>query len=378
MSLPLSNIYSGEFVRRSSMLSNSFSSSIVSGISMRGSSVSGTSQISRASSRAVSESSISFRVGASAKISPGQAQPSPVSQKMTFPVRMSLQDIAYHGSNRSPSRVSPYSAKFNRFANDALSELNETNSEKSSRVFDKVVSPNSICQDRQSDLKIFSYSSSEDHDDKLAQSKLFSSEKYPVTISQLSVNNSGQTIKSQEIKAVGQNGTQVEGGCSTLVDSSMNNFPLSSRNHQSLPNSSSSDKGIIPELFDLHVLVVEDSAASRKMECRLIQSRCAFCSEAHDGQQAVDRIQSMLHGDSDSNRVIDVILMDSEMPILDGLQATKSIRDMGFSGVIIGVTGNVTRDEIETFLESGADAVLPKPLEIQSFVIAINSLLNNT
>ena len=61
------------------------------------------------------------------------------------------------------------------------------------------------------------------------------------------------------------------------------------------------------------------------------------------------------------------------MPIVDGLLATKSARDLGFIGLIVGLTGNVMTDDINRFKMSGADYVLSKPLSIESLVKIIYS-----
>ena len=50
-----------------------------------------------------------------------------------------------------------------------------------------------------------------------------------------------------------------------------------------------------------------------------------------------------------------------------GTEATKRIRDMGFAGIILGVTGNVLDDDIKEFKMHGADEVLPKPFELEAF-----------
>jgi len=129
---------------------------------------------------------------------------------------------------------------------------------------------------------------------------------------------------------------------------------------------------IIPPLC---VLVVDDTPLSRKMQCRLLKRRCRAFIEAEDGQQAVDIVNASLASDSE-NSAIDLILMDSVMPVLSGVLAAKKIREMGYRGIIVGITGNVAQDDIDTFLASGADVVLPKPLDIARFDYAIQNFLS--
>ena len=57
-----------------------------------------------------------------------------------------------------------------------------------------------------------------------------------------------------------------------------------------------------------------------------------------------------------------VITMDFQMPNMDGPTATRIIREMGYRGPIIGVTGNALRTDTELFMASGANKVLTKPV----------------
>ena len=59
-----------------------------------------------------------------------------------------------------------------------------------------------------------------------------------------------------------------------------------------------------------------------------------------------------------------LITMDFQMPIMDGPTATAKIREAGYKGLIIGVTGNGTAEDIAYFLSQGADKVLIKPVTI--------------
>jgi len=118
------------------------------------------------------------------------------------------------------------------------------------------------------------------------------------------------------------------------------------------------------------VLIVDDSDLSRKMLNRALERRDYSCEEAEDGLQAVALVQSAIA----ASRRIDVILMDYEMPIMNGPTATKRIIEMGFQGVIFGVTGNVVQTELKTFLAAGARAVFPKPLDLDKLEATLASL----
>ena len=70
----------------------------------------------------------------------------------------------------------------------------------------------------------------------------------------------------------------------------------------------------------------------------------------------------------------DVVLMDNQMPIMDGPTAAREMRALGFKGLIIGVTGNALIADIDQYIASGADKVLPKPID----VFALESILKGT
>ena len=59
------------------------------------------------------------------------------------------------------------------------------------------------------------------------------------------------------------------------------------------------------------------------------------------------------------------ILMDYEMPIMNGPSATQKLVSMGCKAVIVGITGNVLPDDVNYFKQCGAEEVLPKPLAIE-------------
>ena len=111
--------------------------------------------------------------------------------------------------------------------------------------------------------------------------------------------------------------------------------------------------------LNMNILVVDDSSLNRKMLCRLIKDQVTSITEAVDGRKAVSYIK---HHNLSS---IDVILMDYVMPNMDGPTATREIRALGYNGLIIGLTGNVHEDEIDTFIHAGANRVLIKPLHVE-------------
>lgn len=92
-----------------------------------------------------------------------------------------------------------------------------------------------------------------------------------------------------------------------------------------------------------NLLVVDDSRLNRKMLLKCLKADGHTCHEAEDGLQAIAMIQNRIYPDNGVHlEPFDAILMDFVMPNMDGPEATKEIRALGYKGLIFGVTGNGT------------------------------------
>ena len=120
----------------------------------------------------------------------------------------------------------------------------------------------------------------------------------------------------------------------------------------------------------LRMLIVDDSVLNRKYLSRLLRSKCEVLKEAADGAEAVQMVQAA----ADVGASFDVVLMDNQMPVMDGPTATREIRAAGYKGLLLGITGDVLPAEIEHFNKCGADRVLAKPIDIP----ALEAILNGT
>jgi CheY-like chemotaxis protein len=125
------------------------------------------------------------------------------------------------------------------------------------------------------------------------------------------------------------------------------------------------------------LLIVDDALSNRKMVKRLLHTKFASMEEAENGQEALKMYEASIQ----EQRPFDIIMMDNFMPIMDGLDATKAIRNVYLQytskctdqdvnqilplPMIIGVTGNGIEEDIQQFRNAGADKVLVKPLNVQ-------------
>jgi CheY-like chemotaxis protein/HPt (histidine-containing phosphotransfer) domain-containing protein len=113
--------------------------------------------------------------------------------------------------------------------------------------------------------------------------------------------------------------------------------------------------GIQKTTHPLSILVAEDTPANRKVVDAILERRGHDCELVSNGRQAVEMFES---------RNYDAVLMDVQMPVMDGLQATAAIRasDKGRTVPIIAMTAHAMRGDRERCLRAGMNAYVPKPL----------------
>jgi CheY-like chemotaxis protein len=117
----------------------------------------------------------------------------------------------------------------------------------------------------------------------------------------------------------------------------------------------------------LRILVAEDNAVNQKLALRLLEKMSHRVTLARDGCEALELFE---------REVPDVILMDVQMPRMDGYEATAMIRLMerergGGHVPIIGVTANALIGDRENCLAAGMDAYLSKPIRRDDLIRAL-------
>jgi CheY-like chemotaxis protein len=107
------------------------------------------------------------------------------------------------------------------------------------------------------------------------------------------------------------------------------------------------------------VLLVEDNLINQLLAVTILENFGVTVVTADDGLQGVDKIKA---------EDFDLVLMDVQMPVMNGYESTAAIRALGMSLPIIGLTANVYKEDIEKCLESGMNAHLGKPFtELELF-----------
>jgi len=117
--------------------------------------------------------------------------------------------------------------------------------------------------------------------------------------------------------------------------------------------------GAGPRLVGLRVLVVDDSDTHRDLMAQALSMEGAAVTTAVNGQEAVQFLES-------APEAYDLVLMDLQMPIMDGLSATRQIRGpLGLKTLpVIALTAGVMPEQLQAAREAGVDAVQTKPLDL--------------
>ena len=122
------------------------------------------------------------------------------------------------------------------------------------------------------------------------------------------------------------------------------------------------------------LLIVDNAKSNVKILHRLLEMQGHYCEVAVNGLIAVHMVNATLDMTTDDLylRNYDAILMNLIMPVMDGGEATKEIRKLGYSGPIIGMTAGILHDDMDIFMDAGTTLVLPKPLDLHELYNVIN------
>jgi len=121
----------------------------------------------------------------------------------------------------------------------------------------------------------------------------------------------------------------------------------------------------------VRVLIVDDVEMNCVMLEALLNSLgISNCEVERDGLDAVNRIKQ------DDN--FDILLMDVRMPIMNGLDATRQIRELGYDKPVIALTANAFEEDQEGCLEAGMEHFLAKPLRLEDLQSVLNKALAST
>jgi len=122
----------------------------------------------------------------------------------------------------------------------------------------------------------------------------------------------------------------------------------------------------------LKILVADDTAVNLALATKLLKRRGHEITSVEDGLQAFEAFKETF---------FDVVLMDIHMPIMDGLESTAKIREFEASQPsrpptpIIAMTANNEQSDHETYLKSGINGIITKPMNIKTIVSQIREII---
>ncbi|KAH8809098.1 M40J, histidine kinase-group XI protein [Xylogone sp. PMI_703] len=139
----------------------------------------------------------------------------------------------------------------------------------------------------------------------------------------------------------------------------------------------------LSRLQEWHILIVEDNLVNQRVLATQIRKLGCTVYVANHGQEALEVLKGSKYykGNEADGKELSIILMDWEMPVMDGLTCARRIREMQKEGEItahvpiIAVTANARSEQIAAAKDSGMDDVMPKPFKVNQLMPKIDSLL---
>ena len=121
------------------------------------------------------------------------------------------------------------------------------------------------------------------------------------------------------------------------------------------------------------VLLVEDNAVNQTLAVRLLEKRGHVVSVAGDGRAALAALEK---------ETFDIVLMDAQMPLMDGFEATVAIREkrsyLGGHIPIIAMTAHALKGDLDRRLSAGMDGYVSKPIRTSELFAVVERLSENS
>ena len=115
------------------------------------------------------------------------------------------------------------------------------------------------------------------------------------------------------------------------------------------------------------ILLAEDGVDNRRFISAILQQVGAEVTLVENGQQAFDHAMAA----RDKDRPFDAVLMDMQMPVLDGYAAAQKLREAGYEGWIVALTAYAMSGDREKCLAAGCDDFVTKPIDVEQFLASL-------
>ena len=127
------------------------------------------------------------------------------------------------------------------------------------------------------------------------------------------------------------------------------------------------------QLEDANVLLVEDNSINQKIVILSLKNKVKSIDVANNGKEALDKFGTTKY---------DIILMDIQMPVMNGIIATKKIRELELSTnmqtPIIAITANALSGDKEACLAAGMNEYISKPFQVEVLLQKMRNLLTTS
>lgn len=129
-----------------------------------------------------------------------------------------------------------------------------------------------------------------------------------------------------------------------------------------------------PIALDCHVLLVDDRRDIRLLSKHILQKSGARITEANDGLKALEAVANA----QSNGEAFDIVLLDMQMPNLDGYETAGRLRARGFTNPIIALTADAMHGDMKRCVDSGCDDYLSKPIDADQLIRKIRQFLSKS
>jgi len=117
-----------------------------------------------------------------------------------------------------------------------------------------------------------------------------------------------------------------------------------------------------------NILIADDNEHNRYIARFLLEDVGHTVEQVENGEDAVREAQKGNY---------DLVLMDIQMPKMDGIEATKQLKLAGYAMPIVALTAKAMRGDREEILSAGCDGYISKPFEVDAFVAEVEKYITN-
>jgi len=120
------------------------------------------------------------------------------------------------------------------------------------------------------------------------------------------------------------------------------------------------------------ILLVDDSIDNQRLFSIFLKKTGAGVILAGNGQEVINAVEAALR----DGKPFDLILMDMQMPVMDGIAATKILREKGIDTPIVALTGNAMQEAQDSCYAAGFTDFLTKPIQRDALLSAVAKIMD--